>query len=320
MQLIFELIREWVKIMSSAHPDLDSGLGSEDDFQNLSDITCNCELCHARMYVSMKQGLDEDYFIFLNHPNTGDGFHIMPQSSQAFYPCNHQLNSQLVPFSWPMQYSYLGELQPSPCSVYGNCSCLPDTRFVDEAMQSNMNVSEISGRASSKSNNPEAEVENSFNSSPQVFISKDSVIHIRLSNYVAIEFSGSAYRLINYRNNSAIALSDSGEYGYAYHYNCRGLINMHHEKLSIAFDRDRQVLLRSEKPSFVKKEQEYYRLTSNYWSSCRPVTMDNFDKDRTPDILKKISLNRNCDESKLKELVSSSIMHPENGGLTSIIS
>nr|VZI48670.1 unnamed protein product [Spirometra erinaceieuropaei] len=152
--------------------------------------------------------------------------------------------------------------------------------------------------------------------SPQLYLSKDSVLHLRISAYVALERSGTAFRLINYRNNSALALSENGEYGFAYHYNCRGLINMHHEKLSITFDKDRQILLRTEKPSFVKKENEYYRLTSHHWTQCRPVLMDFFDRDKTPEILKKSGPDKANDEAKLTDLINSSVMQKDAGVLT----
>uniref|UniRef100_A0A5K3EYG3 LAM_G_DOMAIN domain-containing protein n=1 Tax=Mesocestoides corti TaxID=53468 RepID=A0A5K3EYG3_MESCO len=153
--------------------------------------------------------------------------------------------------------------------------------------------------------------------SPQLYLSKESVLHLRLSAYVVLERSGTAYRLINYRNNSALALSENGQYGYVYHFNCRGLINIHHEKLSITFDKERQILLRTEKPSFVKKENEYYRLTMHHWAPCRPVSMDFFDRDRTPEILKKSGSDRATDEAKLMDLINSSVIQREPSGLTS---
>lgn len=158
---------------------------------------------------------------------------------------------------------------------------------------------------------------NALSTSPQLYLSKESVIHLRLSAYVVLERSGTAFRLINYRNNSALALSENGQYGYVYHINCRGLINIHHEKLSITFDRDRQALLRTEKPSFVKKENEYYRLTKHHWVQCRPVSIDYFDRDRTPEILKKSRSEKPNEESKLLDLVNSSIIQKAGGGLTS---
>lgn len=287
--------------------ELDSGVASEEEFQSLTDITCNCELCQARLYVSAKHNLDDRCPCILDQ---SDGFHLLPSSKSVTPSPQHYGMSAVYPWTYSMPF--YSELTPYGCNGFGKCCCPVGGKMNPDGTFLATPTLEAACRPSGLDLEPDGA---GVCNVPQVYISKDCVLHVRLSNYVSFERSVSAYRLINYRNNSALALNESGEYGYAYHYNCRGLINMHHGKLSITFDKDRQVLLRSEKPSFVKKEMEFYRLTSHHWTACRPVSMDTFDRDRTPEILKKVGVEKSVDEAKLRELVNSSIIHKEGCSL-----
>ncbi|VDP70806.1 unnamed protein product [Echinostoma caproni] len=293
--------------------DVDSGVASEEEFHSLADVTCNCELCHARLYVSAKQSIEDDCSCLLDQ---NDAFHLLP-SPKSITPNSPNYNVSVL-YPWACQMPLYADMTPFSCNTYGKCVCPPGTKVLPDNMPIPNSMYDLSYRSTMGPIQFEQELDagNAANA-PQVYISKDCVLHIRLSTYVSFERSVSAYRLINYRNNSALALNESGEYGYAYHYNCRGLINMHHGKLSITFDKDRQVLLRSEKPSFVKKEMEFYRLTSHHWTACRPVSMDTFDRDRTPEILKKTGVEKSVDEARLRELVNSSAVHKEGCGLVS---
>lgn len=287
--------------------ELDSGVASEEEVHSSVDITCNCELCRARLCVSNKQQTSEECCCL---PEQGDGFHLLPSKSiTPTFP------AYSIMYPWMCQPQMYADLTALSCNLYGKCLCPTNPRTIPENNPVPSSMIDVQFRPAMGPPPYEQESEPSF--TPQVYISKDCVLHIRLSNYVSFERSVSAYRLINYRNNSALALNESGEYGYAYHYNCRGLINMHHGKLSITFDKDRQVLLRSEKPSFVKKEMEYYRLASHHWTACRPVSMDTFDRDRTPEILKKTGVERSMDDTKLRELVQTSAVHKDGYGLVS---
>ncbi|GAA36714.1 hypothetical protein CSKR_108902 [Clonorchis sinensis] len=289
--------------------ELDSGVASEEEFHSLADVTCNCELCHARLYVSSKQNVIEDSL--LDH---SDAFHLLP-SPKSGTPNPPQFPAPIF-YPWSCPMPVYTDISPFACGSFNKCFC-PNGNKINPDMAGHMNpICEFPCRPNVGllAFDQEGDV-SSVCTVPQVYISKDCVLHIRLSAYVSFERSVSAFRLINYRNNSALALNESGEYGYAYHYNCRGLINMHHGKLSITFDKDRQVLLRTEKPSFVKKEMEFYRLTSHHWTACRPVSMDTFDRDRTPEILKKIGIEKSLDDAKLRELVSSSAVHKTGCGL-----
>ncbi|CAL8092282.1 unnamed protein product [Calicophoron daubneyi] len=289
--------------------ELDSGVASEEEFHSLSEITCNCELCRARLCVASKQAIDEDCPCLLDQ---NDGFHLLP-SPKSITP-NPSNYGMPIMYPWACQMPFYADVTPFNCNAYGKCVCPTGGKIMPDGASFTNSMYDLSCRSTMGPLTFEQEVDVT-NAAPQVYISKDCVLHIRLSTYVSFERSVSAYRLINYRNNSALALNESGEYGYAYHYNCRGLINMHHGKLSITFDKDRQVLLRSEKPSFVKKEMEFYRLTSHHWTACRPVSMDTFDRDRTPEILKKIGVEKSIDDAKLRELVSSSAVHKDGCGL-----
>ncbi|TPP66887.1 hypothetical protein FGIG_03384 [Fasciola gigantica] len=291
--------------------DVDSGVASEEEFHSLADVTCNCELCHARLYVSTKQSIEDDCSSLLDQ---SDAFHLLP-SPKSVTPNSPSYNVSVL-YPWACQMPLYADMTPFSCNAYGKCVCPPGTKVLTDSAPTPNSMYDLSYRSAIGPLPFEQELDsgNAANA-PQVYISKDCVLHIRLSTYVSFERSVSAYRLINYRNNSALALNESGEYGYAYHYNCRGLINMHHGKLSITFDKDRQVLLRSEKPSFVKKEMEFYRLTSHHWTACRPVSMDTFDRDRTPEILKKTGVEKSVDDAKLRELVNSSAVHKEGCGL-----
>lgn len=285
---------------------LDPGIApNEEDVQPLSEIMCNCELCYARLCVSARQNIEDDSAYGIDQ---ADNFHIpaynkpsMPYMSCASVwagaPMCGDINSQS---NFP--------ISRSAYQMLGAESFLPMYPTQEWPLRSQM-VGQMPCDADFGMT--------IMSPSPQLYLSKESVLHLRLSAYVALERSGTAFRLMNYRNNSALALSENGEYGYAYHYNCRGLINMHHEKLSITFDKDRQILLRMEKPSFVKKENEYYRLTSHHWTQCRPVSMDFFDRDRTPEILKKSGPDKSTDEAKLMDLINSSVMQKDANGLTS---
>lgn len=291
--------------------EVDSGVASEEEFHSLADVTCNCELCHARLYVSAKQSIEDDCSSLLDQ---GDPFHLLP-SPKSVTPNSTSYNVSVL-YPWTCQMPLYADMTPFGCNAYGKCVCPPGTKVLTDNASIANSMYDLSYRSAIGPLPFEQEPDNSnAPNAPQVYISKDCVLHIRLSTYVSFERSVSAYRLINYRNNSALALNESGEYGYAYHYNCRGLINMHHGKLSITFDKDRQVLLRSEKPSFVKKEMEFYRLTSHHWTACRPVSMDTFDRDRTPEILKKTGVEKSVDDAKLRELVNSSAVHKEGCGL-----
>lgn len=274
----------------------------EEDVHPLSEIMCNCELCYARLCASTRQFTEDDSM-----------YNLDPLDNFPF-PNGSKMMSTFVPYGYDLTGS----------SVCGDASTV------------DLNKITFQGGMGSETAFPmyppsewqycskvleQVPCEGDFSlaalSSPQLYLSKESVIHLRLSAYVVLERSGTAYRLINYRNNSALALSENCQYGYVYHFNCRGLINIHHEKLSITFDKERQILLRTEKPSFVKNENEYYRLTMHHWAQCRPVSMDFFDRDRTPDILKKSGLDKVNEEPKLLDLVNSSVIQKDASGLTS---
>ncbi|KAA3672455.1 uncharacterized protein DEA37_0010126 [Paragonimus westermani] len=291
--------------------DLDSGVASEEDIHSLADVTCNCELCHARLYVSTKQSNDNDCSCLLDQT---DGFHLLPSPNSVTPNPPHYPMPFIYPWACPAPF--YPDVTPIVCGNHSRCICPTGNKLIPEGADFINPIYDMPCRPNIAPLTVEQESDaNAVSTVPQAYISKDCVLHIRLSTYVSFERSVSAYRLINYRNNSALALSESGEYGYAYHYNCRGLINMHHGKLSITFDRDRQVLLRSEKPSFVKKEMEFYRLTSHHWTTCRPVSMDTFDRDRTPEILRKVGAEKSSDDAKLRELINSSAVHKDGCGL-----
>lgn len=273
--------------------------------QPLSEIMCNCELCYARLCVSAKQHAEDAM------PNC-DPLDTFLGST----------NPKLLPPSAPSGYNWTGSPMCGDVSFQPTNKVLYQMGMGPEALYSMHSVPDWS-YCSKMAGQMLCEADfglNAISPSPQLYLSKESVLHLRLSAYVALERSGTAYRLINYRNNSALALSENGQYGYVYHFNCRSLINMHHEKLSITFDKERQVLLRTEKPSFVKKDNDYYRLTSHHWAQCRPVSMDYFDRDKTPDILKKSGSDKAADEARLLELINSSVMQKETNGLTSKLS
>ncbi|VEL35493.1 unnamed protein product [Protopolystoma xenopodis] len=293
--------------------DLDSGVVSEEDYQAHSGITCSCVLCRARYYVSFGQGTEKGLTHMLEQL---DYFHILNDQKQIFsytFPFVPQLNT-----SYPYGKKCFQEFPNQNFGCYKRHG-LSDRR--SSAIEDNM----FRGQQSLEINRMglgettfDSNYRNEQNiASPKMWISKNSVLHIKLSSYVSLERSGTAYRLINYRNNSALALSLNGEYGFAYHYNCRGLVNLHHEKVSINFDKDRQVILRNEDTSFVKKEKEFYRLNSHHWTACRPVSMDSFDRDKTPDILRKASSERGVEEARLRELVEASAIYRDGGGLIS---
>ena len=304
---------EWTAINENMTSlEKESGTPSDQEVNRYADITCNCELCQARLYVSARQSIDEECTFMADQT---DGFHLLPSFKSIPYSSN--FNMPIV-FPWLCQMPLYTDPNSLSCGNYGKCICADACKVIPGGMPYPHSIYENACRCSLSEVSCDADQNaNGTLSVPQVYISKDSVLHIRLSNYVSFERSISAYRLINYRNNSALALSESGEYGYAYHSNCRGLINMHHGKLSITFDKDRQVLLRSEKPSFVKKEMEFYRLTSHHWTACRPVSMDMFDRDRTPEILKKPGVDKSTDDEKLRKLMNSSAVHREGCGLVS---
>ncbi len=275
---------------------------SDEDVQPLSEIMCNCELCYARLCVSARQHAEDDPMYGLDM----DNFHLPmnPKMIAPYISCGYNWTGS------PM----CGDVSSPPMNKTPyQMGMGPETFFPMYPPPEWSYCSKMAGQMPYESDFGLA----AMSPSPQLYLSKESVLHLRLSAYVALERSGTAYRLINYRNNSALALSENGQYGYVYHFNCRGLINMHHEKLSITFDKDRQVLLRTEKPSFVKKENDYYRLTSHHWAQCRPVSMDYFDRDRTPEILKKSGTDKATDEAKLMDLINSSVMQKEPSGLTS---
>lgn len=276
----------------TTHASSNSSNANEEDLHPLSEIMCNCELCYARLCASTRQFTEEDSIYNL------DPLDIFPFSAGPKM-------STYVPYG----YNLTGN------SVCGDASTSSLNRMTFSTYPSNewQYCSKVMGHIPCEGDYNLA----ALSYSPQLYLSKESVIHLRLSAYVVIERSGTAYRLINYRNNSALALSENGQYGYVYHFNCRGLINIHHEKLSITFDKERQILLRTEKPSFVKKESEYYRLTMHHWAQCRPVSMDYFDRDRTPEILKKSGSDTANDEAKLLDLINSSVIQKDTGGLTS---
>ncbi|VDN99814.1 unnamed protein product [Rodentolepis nana] len=243
--------------------------------QPLSKIMCNCELCYARLSSSTRQATEEDT---INYPDLFDPFHY---------------SSNLMPNY--LQFDYIIPFTPA----YGD---------TDVVFPKNLK----------ESSTPEVlQIEDDAiaTAGPHLYLSKESIIHLKLSTYVVLERSENAVRLINYRNNSALALSENGKYGFIYHFNCRGLINIHHEKLAITFNKDRQILLRSTKPSFVKKENEFYRLTKRHWIQCRPVEMDAFEQDRTPEILEKSGLEKSEQKSKLLNIINSSTMKKTPGGL-----
>ncbi|KAL5971125.1 hypothetical protein TSMEX_001131 [Taenia solium] len=273
----------------------------EEDVHPLSEIMCNCELCYARLCASTRQFTEDDSM-----------YNLDPLDNFPFLNSSKTM-STYVPYGYDLTGSSVcGDASTAALSKMtfqggmGSETAFP--MYPPSEWQYCSKVLE------------QAPCEGDFSlvalSSPQLYLSKESVIHLRLSAYVVLERSGTAYRLINYRNNSALALSENCQYGYVYHFNCRGLINIHHEKLSITFDKERQILLRTEKPSFVKNENEYYRLTMHHWAQCRPVSMDFFDRDRTPDILKKSGLDKVNEEPKLLDLVNSSIIQKDASGLT----
>ncbi|VDQ06536.1 unnamed protein product [Trichobilharzia regenti] len=291
--------------------ELDPRVQQEQELHSVNDVTCDCELCHARLYVSVKQSIEDDYTPMIDQT---DGFHLPPTPKSAnLYSQN--LNMPLM-YPWICQMPLYTDFMSLNCHPYGKCPHPTGSKINSDNLSFPNSLCNNSWRCTFGPLSLECDLNTCTTpSAPQVYISKDCVLHIRLSNYVSFERSISAYRLINYRNNSALALNESGEYGYAYHYNCRGLINMHHGKLSITFDKDRQILLRNEKPSFVKKEMEFYRLTSHHWTACRPVSMDTFDRDRTPEILKKPGIEKSHDDAKLRELVNSSAVHKDGCGM-----
>ena len=276
----------------TTHASSNSSNANEEDLHPLSEIMCNCELCYARLCTSTRQFTEEDSMYNL------DPLDIFP------FPTGPKVSTYV-----PYGYNLTGN------SVCGDASTSSLNRMTFSMYPSTewQYCSKVMGQIPCEGDYNLA----ALSYSPQLYLSKESVIHLRLSAYVVIERSGTAYRLINYRNNSALALSENGQYGYVYHFNCRGLINIHHEKLSITFDKERQILLRTEKPSFVKKESEYYRLTMHHWAQCRPVSMDYFDRDRTPEILKKSGSDVTNDETKLLELINSSVIQKDASGLTS---
>ncbi len=219
-----------------------SGVTSEDDVQPLSEIMCNCDLCYARLCVSARQHIEEDpEYSF----DPGDNFHL---------PINMKRGTPFLPggLAWtgagaPM-CGDVGSMARLPYQMLGSDAFLPPMHPSLAAaaewtyrMSQNPKPGSLPCEGDFGGGIPAGMGATAMSPSPQLYLSKESVLHLRLSAYVALERSGTAFRLINYRNNSALALSENGEYGYAYHYNCRGLINMHHEKLSITFDRDRQV-------------------------------------------------------------------------------
>ncbi|KAM7535400.1 hypothetical protein Aperf_G00000091350 [Anoplocephala perfoliata] len=273
----------------------------DEDVHPLSEIMCNCELCYARLCTATRHLTEDDS---MYNPDLFDYFP---------YPTNPKLlpNYCLHGYNMPFSYAY-GDSAALPTNKLRFLGGLrPDSLYPMFPSPEWFYSSKIAAHLPHDYNIP------ALSTSLQLYLSKESVIHLRLSAYVVLERSGTAFRLINYRNNSAIALSENGQYGYVYHINCRGLINIHHEKLSFTFDRDRQALLRTEKPSFVKKENEYYRLTKHHWTQCRPISIDYFDRDRTPEILKKSRSEKPNEESKLLDLVNSSIIQKVAGGLTS---
>ncbi|VDL60834.1 unnamed protein product [Hymenolepis diminuta] len=241
----------------------------------LSKIMCNCELCYARFCSTTRQVTEEDTIYY---PDLFDPFHFSSNLMPNYLQFDH-----IIPFN----------------PAYG------DTDVLFPKILNKNSTSEVS----------QIEGYTITTASPHLYLSKEFVIHLKLSTYVVLERSENAVRLINYRNNSALALSENGKYGFIYHFNCRGLINIHHEKLAITFDKDRQILLRSTKSSFVKKENEFYRLTKHHWTQCRPVEMDIFDQDRTPEILEKSGLEKSEQKSKLLNLINSSTMKKIPGGL-----
>ncbi|CAH8445225.1 unnamed protein product, partial [Heterobilharzia americana] len=288
---------------------LDLRIQLEQEFSS-SVIICGCDLCHARLYVSEKQSVDDYYSCVADQT---DAFYLLPIPKLInLYP---QTLNMSVMHPLLCQMPLTTDLTSLNCNQYEKCA-FPLRNKVDLDTPSFSNLLNNSWRCSVGSSSLEWDLNaRTTPSIPQAYISKDSILHIRLSNYVSVERSLCAYRLINYRNNSALALNESGQYGYAYHYNCHGLINMHRGKLSITFDKDRQVLLRSEKPSFVKNEVEFYTLRSHHWTACRPVSMDTFDRDETPEILKKSDSGKSHDDTKLRELVTSSEVHKDGCGM-----
>lgn len=291
---------------------IDEGLDTASNVKNHKDGSlCQCELCQARVFVSMKNSVEEEFYHYMNQQSQmGDGLQlpITGPSCHSSYPVSYP--SSL--FAGHFQYAYLGEISQMSCSAFGQCQCHSNHDGITS--DDMLLINHISHRLPNSPNSDPDFLQNGTKAPPivpQLYASKDGIIHIRLSPYVALELSGAAYRLINYRNNSAVALSDNGEYGFVYHYNCRGVINMHHEKISIAFDKERQILLRRERSSFVKKENECYRLASRHWAACKPVSLESFDKDKTPDVLKKTNQRSSLDETKLRDALNSAVMHSE---------
>ncbi|KAH9284823.1 hypothetical protein ECG_02993 [Echinococcus granulosus] len=273
----------------------------EEDVHPLSEIMCNCELCYARLCASTRHFIEDDSM-----------YNLDPLDNFPF-PNGPKMMSTYVPYGYDLTGS-------SVCGDAGTTALNKMTFQGGMGLETAFPVYPSSEWQYCSKVMEQVPGEGDFSlaalSSPQLYLSKESVIHLRLSAYVVLERSGTAYRLINYRNNSALALSENCQYGYVYHFNCRGLINIHHEKLSITFDKERQILLRTEKPSFVKNENEYYRLTMHHWAQCRPVSMDFFDRDRTPDILKKSGSDKVNEEPKLLDLVNSSVIQKDASGLT----